>query len=86
MQSIDSPLGSSLESALGQPNALNVTVLSLLNLGLVNNVVSSIVGPLLSEIGRVLLDPLLDLLGIRIGGLDVTLDDVHYRQAKPLVI
>jgi uncharacterized membrane protein len=86
MQSIDSPLGSSLENALGQPNALDVTVLSVLNLGLVNNVVSSIVGPLLSEIGRVLLDPLLDLLGIRIGGMDVTLDDVQYRQTKPLVI
>jgi uncharacterized membrane protein len=86
MQSIDSPLGSSLENALGQPNALDVTVLSVLNLGLVNNVVSSIVGPLLSEIGRVLLDPLLDLLGIRVGGMDVTLDDVQYRQAKPLVI
>jgi uncharacterized membrane protein len=86
MQSIDSPLGSSLENALAQPNAINVTVLSILNLGLVNNVVSTIVRPLLSEIGRVLLDPLLDLLGIRIGGLDVTLDDVHYRQTKPLVI
>lgn len=86
MQSVDSPLGSSLENALGQPNALNVTILGALNLGLVNNVVSTIVGPLLSEIGRVLLDPLLDLLGIRIGGLDVTLDGVHYRQSKPLVI
>ncbi len=87
MQSIDSPLGSSLENALAQPNALDVTLLGLgLNLGLVNNVVSTIVGPLLSEIGRVLLDPLLDLLGIRIGGLDVTLHDVQYRQTKPLVI
>jgi uncharacterized membrane protein len=86
MQSIASPVGSSLENALGQPNALDVTVLSVLNLGLVNNVVSTIVSPLLSEIGRVLLDPLLELLGIRVGGMDVTLDDVQYRQAKPLVI
>lgn len=85
-QSVASPLGSSLATALGKPSSINVTVLSVLNLGLVNNVVSTIVRPLLSEIGRVLLDPLLDLLGIRVGGLDVTLDDVQYRQAKPLVI
>jgi len=86
MQSVSSPLGASLENALGQSNALNITVLSVLNLGLVNTVVSTIVSPLLAEIGRVLLDPLLDLLGIRVGGLDVTLDDVEYRQSKPLVI
>lgn len=85
-QSIASPVGSSLQNALGQPNAVNVTVLSVLNLGLVNNVVSTIVRPLLSEIGRVLLDPLLNLLGIRVGGMDVTLEDLQYRQAKPLVI
>jgi uncharacterized membrane protein len=85
-QTVSSPLGSSLENALGRPNALTVTVLSVLNLGLINNVLSSIVSPLLSEIGRVLLDPLLNLLGIRLGGMDVTLDDVQYHQAKPLAI
>jgi len=85
-QSVASPVGSSLENALGQPSAVNVTVLSVLNLGLINNVVSTLVRPLLSEIGRVLLDPLLSLLGIRVGGMDVTLDDLQYRQAKPLVI
>jgi uncharacterized membrane protein len=63
-----------------------VTVLSVLNLGLLNNVLSSLVSPLLAEIGRVLLDPLLNLLGIRLGGMDITLDDVQYRQAKPLAI
>lgn len=85
-QSVASPIGSSLQNALGQPSALNVTVLSALNLGLVNNVVSTVVRPLLSEIGRVLLDPLLNLLGIRVGGMDVTLEDLQYHQAKPLVI
>ncbi|HSI27689.1 MAG: TadG family pilus assembly protein [Methylophilus sp.] len=85
-QTLASPLGSSLENALGRPNTLTVTVLSILNLGLINNVLSSIVSPLLSEIGRVLLDPLLNLLGIRLGGMDITLDDVQYRQAKPLAI
>jgi uncharacterized membrane protein len=85
-QTASSQLGSSLENALGQPNTLNVTVLSVLNLGLLNNVLSSLVSPLLAEIGRVLLDPLLNLLGIRLGGMDITLDDVQYRQAKPLAI
>jgi uncharacterized membrane protein len=65
---------------------LDITVLSILNLGILNNMISTIVSPLLSEIGRVLLDPLLNLLGIRVGGMDVTLDDVQYRQAKPLAI
>jgi uncharacterized membrane protein len=85
-QSISSPLGGSLANALGQSNSLDITVLGILNLGLLNTVVSTIVSPLLSEIGRVLLDPLLNLLGIRLGGMDVTLDDVQYRQSKPLVI
>lgn len=85
-QTVSSPLGGSLANALGQPNTLDITVLSILNLGILNNVISTIVSPLLSEIGRVLLDPLLNLLGIRVGGMDVTLDDVQYRQAKPLAI
>jgi uncharacterized membrane protein len=86
MQSMASPLGSSLQNALGRSNALTITVLSVLNLGLINNVISSIVSPLLAEIGRVLLDPLLSLLGISLGGMDITLSDVQYRQAKPLVM
>lgn len=85
-QTLASPLGSSLGTVLGRPNTLTVTILSALNLGLVNNVLSTIISPLLSEIGRVLLDPLLNLLGIRLGGMDVTLDDVQYRQTKPLAI
>lgn len=85
-QSVASPLGSSLGNALAQPNLLNVTLLGMLDLGIVSNVVSTIISPLLSEIGRVLLDPLLNLLGIRVGGMDITLEDVQYRQEKPLVI
>lgn len=85
-QSIASPLGSSLSQALAQPNLLSVTLLGVLDLGLVSNIVSTIVSPLLSEIGRILLDPLLKLLGVRVGGMDVTLEDVQYHQSKPLVI
>ncbi len=85
-QSVHSSLGSSLQNALSQPDTLDITVLGILNLGILNTVVSTIVSPLLSEIGRTLLDPLLSILGITVGGLDVTLEDVEYRQAKPLMI
>ncbi len=86
LQTVTSPLGSSLQNALSQSSALDITVLSFLNLGLVNQVVSLVISPLLGEIGRVLLDPLLGLLGIRLGGMDVTLEGLHHRQASPLVI
>lgn len=85
-QTVSSPLGGSLENALSDSGALDVTILSALNLGLVNDVVATVVTPLLGEIGRVLLDPLLKLLGIQVGGLDVTLEGLEYYQAKPLVI
>lgn len=86
VQTASSPLGGSLENALQQSSAINVSVLSLLNLGLVNNVVTNTVRPLLGEIGRVLLDPLLNMLGIRVGGMDVTLEGVQLQQSRPLQI
>jgi uncharacterized membrane protein len=85
-KSVASPLASSLQSSLSNPNSLDVKVLSTINLGLLNTVISTIISPLLSEIARVLLDPLLNILGIQIDGMDVTLDDVQYRQPKPLAI
>lgn len=89
--SVDSPLGGSLQNALSQSGTLDVTPLpsilppTVVN-DLVSDVVSTVVSPLLGEIGRVLLDPLLGLLGIKLGGMDVTLEGVHHRQASPLVI
>ncbi|HYD34188.1 MAG TPA: TadG family pilus assembly protein [Methylophilaceae bacterium] len=44
------------------------------------------VSSLLEAIGNQLLDPLLELLGIRLGGIDVTLHDIQWRQPKPLII
>ncbi|MEY3748037.1 MAG: hypothetical protein RL194_1496, partial [Pseudomonadota bacterium] len=86
VMSVASPLGNSLQNTLSQPGAISVTVLSIVNLGLVNTVVSTVISPLLGEIGRVLLDPLFRLLGIRLGGMDVMLNGLHYRQARALVI
>jgi uncharacterized membrane protein len=85
-QTVSSPVGDSLEDALEDAGAVDVTVLSILNLGLINSVVSSVVSPLLGEIGRVFLDPLLELLGIKVGGMDVTLEGVQMRQEDPLII
>jgi uncharacterized membrane protein len=89
--SINSPLGGSLQNALSQPDALCVMLIGSMQCeaglsGLINTVVSTLVSPLLGEIGRVLLDPLLELLGIKLGGMDVTLEGVHHHQANPLVI
>lgn len=85
-QSVASPLGGSLANVLASSNALDVKVLGLDLGGILSPVLSTIVSPLLSELGRVLLDPLLSLLGISVGGMDITLEDVQYHQTKPLVI
>lgn len=85
-QSVASPLGGSLANVLASSNALDVKVLGLDLGGILSPVLTTVVSPLLSEIGRVLLDPLLSLLGISVGGMDITLEDVQYHQAKPLVI
>lgn len=83
---VSSPLGSSLQNALSQSNAVTVSVLNGLGSGIINDVVGNTVGPLLGEIGSEFLDPLLKLLGIRLGGLDVTLEGIQLSQAKPLII
>lgn len=44
------------------------------------------VSTLFDSLGTQLLDPLLELLGIRLGGMDVTLHDIQLRQARPLII
>lgn len=79
-QTVSSPVGDSLENALDDALVVNGGG------GIVNSVVSSVLTPLLSEIGRVVLDPLLNLLGIRVGGMDITLEGLQSRQENPLII
>ncbi|WP_137718429.1 TadG family pilus assembly protein [Methylobacillus flagellatus] len=86
LQSSNSQLGSGLANALGQQNAITVSVLGLDLLGLVGGVVNTLVRPLLVAIATTLLDPLLKLLGIEIGVVDVKLEDVKLQQRQPLVI
>lgn len=48
--------------------------------------VPPLVSTLLGAIGSTLLDPLLEMLGIRLGGMDVTLHGIQLRDPKPLII
>lgn len=62
-------IGSSLNTAIQQPGNLTVRILGLgLNLGPILGAILGILGPVLDA----LLDPLLSLLGVQLGGADVT--------------
>jgi len=88
-KTVSSPVGDSLANALGQSGVVEVDPLGLggvLNAVLINTVVSTVVAPLLVQIGEAFLDPLLEMLGIQVGGMDVTLEGVQIRQTEPLII
>jgi uncharacterized membrane protein len=86
-KSTSASVGSSLQSALSDPHALEIEVLGLPLLGnLLKPLVAPIVAPLLGAIGSAVLDPLLKLLGIQLGGLDVTIEDIRYSGGAQLVI
>ena len=85
-RSTSSSLGNTLATALANPNIIQVTVLNALALGpILNAVINTVLSPLLGFIGSALLDPLLRLLGLQVGGLDVTLIDVVYNGGAQLV-
>ncbi|HEU4709267.1 MAG TPA: hypothetical protein VFS17_08145, partial [Methylophilaceae bacterium] len=46
----------------------------------------SAVGAIFDTLGSQLIDPLLEMLGIKLGVMDVTLQGIQLRQSKPLVI
>jgi uncharacterized membrane protein len=95
-QTVDSPLGDSLANALDAP--IQVSALSVSNLPLVNAVVDPIISnvlnllvtpivkPLVLAIGDAFLEPLFELLGLQLGGMDVTLQGIQIRQPEPLII
>lgn len=101
-QTIASPVGGSLANALSNtPNAItldpdlsNLGLLGFLLQGIARGIINGLLGPLintvlaplLSGIGTQLLDPLLKLLGIQLGGLDVTIEDIKYTGGAQLVI
>lgn len=77
-------LGDSLENVLAQQSNLDIDINS--NPALVNEIVTTIISPLLGEIGRVFLDPLFKVLGTPPGGMDVTVEGLQYRRENPLAI
>jgi len=100
-RSIASPVGGSLANALSAPGAITLTPdLSNLGLlgfllqpvaratveGLLGPLLSTVLSPLLQGIGTLLLDPLLKILGIQLGGLEVILEDIKYTGGAQLVI
>lgn len=89
-QSIAAPLGNSLSAALANPSAIHLSLplglLSGLLDGILSPLLGTVVSPLLGFIGSALLDPLLKLLGLQLGGLDVTVTDIEYTGGAQLVI
>lgn len=87
-QSIPAPVGGSLATALAAPGAveLDLPLLGGLLNGILSPLLGSVVSPLLGFIGSAVLDPLLKLLGLQLGGLDVTVEDIEYTGNARLVI
>jgi uncharacterized membrane protein len=85
-QTVASPLGDSLADALDAP----IQIDTLVNLPVVNSIlnglVAPIVKPLIIAIGKVFLEPLFEILGLQLGGMDVTLQGIQIRQPEPLII
>lgn len=52
----------------------------------VNNIVSDLLTPILTSISKLILDPLLKVLGISIANMDVTVDDVKLNNSGSLVM
>jgi hypothetical protein len=84
-QSTSTPVAGGLANALNQNSTLSVKVLNLGILG-VDQILGSIVRPLLVPVAAGVIDPLLKLLGIQLGVLTVNLEGVQLIQPQPLVI
>lgn len=90
-ESVSTSVGDSLGHMLSDPGSIDIDIKVLgLDLGLLDEVLkpvlSTVVSPLLGLVGSALLDPLLKLLGIQLGGLDVTLQDIVRMGGARLVI
>lgn len=83
-------LSESLQYALSQPDAITVDVSLLgISLGILNDLVRTLLDvltPILTQVAQLILDPLLKILGVKLGGADVTLEEVQYGRGAELVI
>lgn len=86
-QTVSSQVGDTLEEALSNATiSIDPLATGAIASSILSAVVTPIIKPLLVEIARVLLDPLLETLGIQAGGMDVTLEGLQMRQEAPLII
>jgi len=83
-QSVSSSLGASLANALASPDALDIKLLGI-SLDILDPVINLLLSPLLGLIGS-LVDVVLQLLGLQLGGLDITVRDIRYGPGGQLVI
>lgn len=84
-QSVASSIGASLANALAEPGAIELKVLGV-GLGpILDPLLGSLLSPLLGFIGSAVVDPLLKLLGIQVGGLDVDLQDIEYKGVQLVI-
>jgi uncharacterized membrane protein len=83
---VNGSINNTFEQLLSQPDAIAVNLLGLDLLNVVGRVVSTVVTPLLTSISKILIDPLLKVLGISIANMDVTLVDVILTNSDPLVM
>ena len=84
-QTTSTQVAGGLANALGEDSTLSVKPLGLPLLG-VDQILGSIVRPLLVPVASAVIDPLLKLLGIQLGVLTVNLEGVQLIQPQPLVI
>jgi len=92
---VSSGVGDSLQHALGNARldidllpiapVLQLLLGSVVN-GIVTPVVGQVIAPLLGEIGRVLLDPLLSLLGVQVGSATLQLETLQLRGSRQLLM
>lgn len=79
-------LSGDLATALSDPNLLTVQILGFDVTGSTQRNVRAVVASLLSDVAAALLDPLLRILGIQLGGADVTLLNLNSGRRGVLVI
>lgn len=83
--STSTQLSSTFANMLGNEQSISVEVLGI-NLPIINQVVKGVAQPILVQAGAALIDPLMKIFGIRVGVIDVKLDDVRMGNPRPLVI
>lgn len=86
VRSTSTQVSSSLANALNLSSTLQVKLVGLDLFGIVGRVLEPVVRPLLVTLASTIIDPLLKLLGIQLGVLEVNLEGIQLIQPQPLII